>query len=146
MNATLVSLVIGMLAVLQGGLNRQMAAKWGLATAILINCAILIFLAGALWFFFNRWFHPQWSLPRTQAFEWQWWYAVPALCGLSLILGIPWSIPQIGALRVFLCIVVGPMALSLIWDTYIEAIPLDPKRIVGAVFAIVGLVIASWRV
>jgi len=138
MQAILMSVAVGMAAVFQGGLNRMLAQKWGLPTAVFINATLLLAYSGGFFLYHYR------SLDLT-GFKFQWWFLIPAFFGFSLITGIPWCIAQIGALRVFLCVVVGQMILSMGWDYFYEEIGINAFRVSGALLAIVGLVVANWR-
>lgn len=138
MHAIFVSIGIGLVTVLQAGLNRTVAAKWGLPAAIAINSFLLFLYSLAYWYFCQR-------AGELSGFRFQWWYLVPPLCGLIIITGIPWAIPQIGALRVFLYLVVGQMVGSLAWDFFIEQLEMDAYRLTGAGLSIAGLIVANWR-
>lgn len=139
MLALFFSIFIGMMAVLQGGLNRQIAGKYGLSTAFFINSLVFLIIATTYWFMSAS------ARAGNETFKMEWWYIFPGIFGALLVFGIPWSIPQIGALRVFLCIVGGQMVMSLLWDSFIEKRPPDMQTIVGTLFAISGLAIANWQ-
>lgn len=143
----LFSFFLGAIAVLQGGLNRQIASDIGLSTAIFLNSFILLIVACVFILvcqFFPQWvpevFPPNWTM-----MHWRWWFAIPAFCGFLLIVGIPASIPKLGALGVFLCIVVGQMTFSLLWDLKVEHMPLDSRRLIGAALALLGLIVTYWK-
>jgi uncharacterized membrane protein YdcZ (DUF606 family) len=139
MKAILFSLILGVLAVLQGGLNRQFSGKFSLAHAFLVNSIVLLSIAVVFWFISQK------SGSIAAEFKWQWWFLIPGICGAGLVLGIPWAIPQIGALQVFLCLVVSQMIASTIWDSVVENRQPDAFRICGAGLAIVGLIVANWK-
>ncbi len=142
----LVSLSIGGLAVLQAGLNRQIASQMGLSTAVLINSVFLLLVTSLFWAICS--FYPQ-LFPdsfRSQ-FSWEqlrWWQFIPALCGFALITGIPGLIPKLGAAGVFLCVVVGQLTFSFLWDLAIEQRPFETQRLIGILVAILGMAIANW--
>lgn len=158
----ILSFSLGAIAVLQGGLNRQIAREWGLSVAIFMNAFLLLILATLFilvcYFYpqyFNQVFSPKvnFSEPATtghnswQTFltQWRWWFMIPAFCGFALVSGIPALIPKLGAAGVFLCIVVGQMVFSLLWDLKIEAMPPDPKKLLGVALAFLGLMISYWK-
>ncbi|MEQ1724003.1 MAG: DMT family transporter [Pseudobdellovibrio sp.] len=137
MQALAFSVFIGMMAVLQGGLNRQISGKYGLHVAFLINSLVFLVIAGSYWFFSSR--------TATADFKMEWWYIFPGIFGAMLVFGIPWAIPQIGALRVFLCLVGGQMVMSLLWDSFIEKRPPDLQTLVGTMLTLSGLAVANWQ-
>lgn len=143
----LMSFFLGALAVLQGGLNRQISREWGLSAAIFLNSFILLFiaLAFALICYFLPQSFPEGFTAKWSLAQWRWWFIVPAFCGFALVAGIPALIPKLGAVGVFLCIVVGQMTFSLLWDLKIEHIPLEPKRMYGLGLALLGLFISYWE-
>ncbi len=141
------SFLIGGVAVLQAGLNRQISKSAGLLGATLLNTVLMFFVLVLIWLatryapqFFSESFVPKWN-PS----ELKWWVIIPGLCGIVLVAGIPTLLPKLGASGVFLGIVVGQMICSLLWDVFVEQMPFEPKRLVGASLAIVGLLIVNWK-
>lgn len=143
----LIPLFLGAGGVLQAGLNRQLARESGLSLAVLLNGALLTAVAALVALVSYRYpqLFPAYLPPRWEALALRWWLVVPALCGVALLIGIPALIPKLGATGVFLCIVVGQMLFSLLWDQQVERLPLDPRRIAGVGLALAGLLLASWR-
>jgi uncharacterized membrane protein YdcZ (DUF606 family) len=129
------SIALGFAAVIQAGLNRQISKDWGLSSAVLINSAIIMVIVTVYWLLTP---HPKFQWDQLKL-----WYLVPALCGLCFVAGIPLLIPRLGAMPVFLCIVVGQLAFSLLWDTMIEGAPFEWRRLIGAGVALGGLLIAT---
>ena len=127
-----------MAGVLQGGLNRIIANKWGLPTAILMSGCFVALFSIALWAYASR-------TQDFTGFKFEWWYIFPSVCGFFLILAMPWCIAQIGAMKAFLCILVGQMVLSMAWDHFVENISVDVYRVAGAGLAVAGLVLASFK-
>lgn len=143
-----ISILIGALAVIQGGLNRQMAKSVGLSSALLINSIFVLIFAYIFWLVAAKSVHlfQESMAPRgSLVSDFKWWYLIPSVCGFLLILGIPSIIPKLGAQSVFLCIVVGQMIFSLIWDLTFEGKSIDAMRITGVVIALIGLLISSWK-
>lgn len=140
MGALLFSLGLGTVAVLQGGLNRIMAAKLPLGMTVLVNA--LIFLVAAVVYVL---FVERQMASAMKSFRWEWWYLVPGLLGAVFVFGIPWAIPRIGALQVFVCIVAGQMITSLVWDKLAESRNPDLQGIAGALLAVLGAVVAAWK-
>lgn len=137
MKALLFSFALGMIAVFQGGLNRQFASKSGLHSAVLFNSVVLL-VASATYFFLT-------SRNGETNFKFEWWYVLPGLCGAGLVFGIPWAIPQIGAVRVFLCVVAGQMVMSVLWDQIMEQRQFDLLTVLGILLTMCGLIVANWQ-
>lgn len=135
---------LGIAAVIQGGLNRQISNQWGLASAVLFNTLVMLMFM-ALLLVIAKW-RPEW-LPQFFRMKggftaFRWWYLVPGLCGLALVVGIPFAIQRVGTLPVFLGILGGQMVMSLAWDALVEHRPLTTLRLAGAGVAI----LSAWMV
>ena len=133
--------------VIQGGLNKQIAGQWGLSSTLLVN-NFLILLASIAIYYGCKVFPEVWSeqlLPRGSFAAFRWWYFIPALCGLIIIAGIPLLIPKIGASGVFLALIVGQLIFSIIWDLFVEKIPIPTTRYVGALLTFLGLGLSFWK-
>lgn len=141
------AITIGMVGVLQAGLNRFIARDMGVLGATFLNTFLMLILIGVLAFsakssptdfseIFN--FHPDWE-------KLKWWVLVPPVSGLFFVMGIPALIPRIGAQNVFLGIVVGQMVSSLLWDIYVEKSAFSWQKTSGAALAVLGLIVASWK-
>lgn len=132
--------LLGMAAVLQGGLNRQIARSWGLAGASLFNVLVLLAAVGGLLLVARA--RPEWLPPffhvRGGPGDIRGWWVFPGLCGLALVAGIPWAISRLGAFPVFLGILGGQLVMSLFWDALVEHHPVSPLRLLGAGLALLG--------
>ena len=132
--------LLGVAAVLQGGLNRQISGHWGLAAAALFNTVVLLIAVCCLLAFARL--RPEWLPPffhlRGSLAELRWWWIFPGLCGLALVAGIPWTISRIGAFPVFLGLLGGQLLMSLAWDAFVEHRPVTLVRLVGAGLALLG--------
>lgn len=137
---SLLPALLGVAAVLQGGLNRQVAGHWGLAAAALFNTIVLLSATLALLTlcrFRPELLPPFFSLKGAWT-EIRWWWIFPGLCGFALVAGIPWTISRIGAFPVFLGLLGGQLVMSLAWDAFVEHHPVTLIRIVGAGLALLG--------
>lgn len=137
---SLLPALLGVAAVLQGGLNRQISGSWGLAAAALFNTVVLLCVALALLALSRfrpdlvpSFFHLKGSLTAIR-----WWWILPGICGLALVAGIPWTISRIGAFPVFLGILGGQLVMSLAWDAWVEHHPVTLIRVFGAGLALLG--------
>lgn len=142
--AACVSVSLGLAAVLQGGINRYASARWGLTPIILLN-NLVIFIAGIALFFLVRArpaLFPDFFRSRGVT-DFSWWYLLPGLFGLCLVAGIPFVMSKIGALRVFVGIVAGQMIFGLLWDFFVEGIPMNNTRIIGALLTLIGVFVSA---
>ena len=143
----LLVLMLGLAGVVQGGLNRRIMDLWGLPATTLFN-SFCFFTAAVLAYVATR------SLPETAllghrpaAFtQVQWWYIIPGFLGFIFVFGVPIGIARGGALALFVGIVASQLLISFLWDSYVEGIPASGLRAVGALLALTGAVIASWKV
>jgi transporter family-2 protein len=131
---------LGVAAVLQGGLNRQIAARVGLPNTVLLSATMLLLASLALWVVAYRmpaalpWYL---QLKGHRGLFAAWW-VVPGLLGLALVLGIPFAIERVGAFPVFLGVLAGQLLTSLVWDALLEGRPLTPMKVCGALLALAG--------
>lgn len=144
--ALIVPFVLGALAVLQAGLNRRVAAEWGLAGAVFLNTLVVAVIAVG-WFAITR------SM-KGPAVEWfalrqgrsiAWWYVLPGACGVALVVGLPWAIGRIGALQAFIAVVAAQMLAGLAWDYFVEHIQIGGARVGGALLAILGALLVGLK-
>lgn len=94
----------------------------------LIALAFLGLGAGYLWAF---------------GFGQHWYLYAPGLLGLSLVSGLAYAVPRLGAGATFAGVVAGSMAASLMFDGFgilgLHSIPISPLRILGALALIGGV-------
>lgn len=140
------TLLVGVASVLQGGLNRQFSEQWGLPGAIFIN-AIAFLAASLIYWFYARYTGVQLPVAladKAGSFEnFKYWYVIPGILGFFFVLGVPWAIAKIGALKVFVGLVTAQLIGGLMWDMWVENIPLSWPRVLGAALALAGVVVAS---
>lgn len=141
---------IGVAVVVQAGINRQVAGQWGLAATATMNSVVV--LALALLLFALARLRPE-SVPeifRTPALEFTtpvptWRLLLPGALGLLVVAGLPWAFDRLGALQVILTVLVAQLFASLLWDALVEDIAAHPLRIAGALIALGGAALASWK-
>ena len=132
----LLPFVVGICSVLQGGVNKRIAADWGLSWAIMWNSILVIILAGiVLW---GGWYPGKINLAAVK-----WWHFLPGIFGFIIIFCIPISISKIGALNSFLILVTSQLIVSGLWDRFAEGISISWTRIAGASLALVGAWLAT---
>jgi len=133
--------LLGVAAVLQGGLNRQIMGAWGLGQAALLNTLVLLAAVGVLLLVarLRPGALPDLFQARGALGDARWWWLVPGLCGFALVTCIPFAIPRLGAFPVFLGILAGQLAASLAWDAVMEGRPLTFPRLCGALLAVAAV-------
>ena len=136
---------IGFMSVLQNTLNKQVGQQYGLGTVLLINAMVILAAAGVL-------FLAGQSFPERvgsfiagggAAFEWKWWYVFPGLFGFAVIFGIPVCMNQLGALTVFISFVTAQVVCSMLWDVFVDGVPVAATKLMGAVIALVGVIMVA---
>jgi bacterial/archaeal transporter family-2 protein len=143
----IVPLLVGAATVVQGGLNRLVSDKWGLAATILFNNAVLLVISIGVWAVVAGapGLFPAFFADRGGWGDIRWWWIIPALAGLVIVGGIPWAISRLGALAVLVGIVAAQMVVGLAWDAVMEGQPVTALRFGGAALAVAGVALASWQ-
>ncbi len=142
----LFTLLIGLFAVLQGGLNKQIGMSWGLPGAVLINA--IMFLVGALVFYF----YAKSSMPIMEALDdrqsfvqYKWWYFTSGLLGLVFVIGVPFAIVKIGALNVFVILIAAQIVGSFLWDKFVEGLTTNNWQLVAAGLAVLSAAVLFFK-
>ena len=145
-SALLVPLVLGAVAVLQATINREVARTWGLAPTALLNMTVAL-VASAVFLGYCVWRGDSGGLLRVNfdASDVRGFWLMPGLFGCALVLGLPWAVARLGATSVFVSLVGAQIVTSAAWDWLAAAQGLSPQRLLGAVLAIVSVVLANWR-
>jgi len=140
------ALILGILAVLQGGMNQKIALQWGYPGAVLLSCTGLLFVA--LLFYILTTAMPSFFSPSLQSRvslqSYRWWFILPGIMGFFLVFGIPFAISKIGAYQVFVGLIAAQLIAGLFWDFWVESIPLHPLRIIGGLLSFFGAVLVGW--
>ncbi len=129
---------LGILIVIQAGLNRRIAAHWSLPAAALLNAAVLAIAATAV-------FYITASQRTVDLKSFSPWFLFPGLIGLTLVLGGPWAMARFGAAHTFVLVVAAQLLTSALWDLKIEGIALTTPRVAGIVLTWVGAFVATWK-
>lgn len=145
-----VPLLCGLAVVAQGGINRRLAGQWGLVGTALVNTLVVLVVALGLY-----------ALTRTapellpQSFVgtgngggsrgFSLWYLLPGLCGVLIVLGMPWAIGRMGAVQSALLVIAAQLLASLVWDAMVEGRPATLARVVGSAIAFLGAAIVVWK-
>lgn len=145
--ALFLSVALGLASVLQGGLNRQIATQWGFVGAAFLNTLVILVVVSIL-YVMSRWYPdvlPKVLQDKDSFTRFSWWHVIPGLCGLFLILAMPWVISKIGALKLFMGFVTAQMLGSLVWDACMEGIPISIIRVAGVALSFLAVWLVSWK-
>jgi bacterial/archaeal transporter family-2 protein len=138
------AVVLGVAAVVQAAINRQIALRWGLAPAATLNTGIATVVAAiflGLAVTSGRASFTIQSSVRLADFRWYW--VLPGIFGFLLVAGIPWAVHHVGALRVFVGLVAAQMVASVALDHFAEGIPVTMTRGAGALLAVASVLLVS---
>ena len=143
--ALIVPFTLGCLAVLQVALNKRIAGVMGLTQAVILNAFVLLVVALAFWLMArgSREQLGEWLVGSGGPGDFQLWWVIPGLCGLTLVAGMPWAAARIGALQTFVLMVAAQMVFSILWDHFAEDLPVTLPRVVGAGLAIAGAAVTA---
>lgn len=128
----MIPIVVGIMAVLQAGLNRRIAVLWGVGGASLLNACV--FAAVALICYYTGVF----ANSKIQWGDFKIWFLLPGILGFSLVAGLPYSIARWGALHTFLWLIASQIVASSFWDYLVEGQPFSWKKLLGGGVAIFG--------
>ncbi|MEC7275094.1 MAG: DMT family transporter [Bdellovibrionota bacterium] len=137
----LIPIAVGVSGILQGGFNRNMSDNLGLSHALLLgNILVLLYSVFLLIGVFK---FPE-ALPemfrlKAPLTEFKWWYIIPSICGFIIITGIPLGISKIGAVKVTVLIVVAQMVTSILWDLFVEKLPVNAMKTLGLFFSLIAV-------
>lgn len=138
-------IAIGFMSVLQIALNKQVGQQVGLASVLMINAAMILLAAGAL--FLAVTYLPArfgtFLAGSDTPFEFRLWHLLPGLFGFAVIFGLPYCMNQIGALPVFIIFVTAQTIASMLWDNQVDGMPLTLTKIAGAAIALAGVFLVS---
>jgi bacterial/archaeal transporter family-2 protein len=146
MQHVLTAIVLGTAVVLQVSINRQIALRWGLAPAVLLN-ALVLTAAASLFYVVARLQGGGGFVLRTDTSlgEMRWWWILPGVFGFALVTLLPWATHNIGFQRVFVALVATQLAASVLWDVIFERIPFSMPVAVAVVLAVACVALVSLR-
>lgn len=142
------TIFVGLATVLQAGINRSIGTAMDLNLAVFLNSAMVLVISGSFYFVarliperMSPLFSPQ-PVDASKLASLGWKIILPGLCGFCIVVGIPWAMTKLGALKVFLFMIGSQLIFSSLWDYVVEGIPFTTKRILGALITLVGASIA----
>lgn len=147
-----IPVILGLGVVIQGLLNRRIGAAIGLSTAVLIN-AIVFFLLSAVVIgasYIKPEIFPSMLKPPTTSLREAsldgpsyWLYWVPGFFGFLLVLGVPFSIQQLGPSKTFIVLIVAQVFFSLLAERLFFDASLSNMKLFGAMLAVAGAAIVA---
>ncbi|MCY1020278.1 DMT family transporter [Pyxidicoccus sp. MSG2] len=147
---SLVPLLCGLAVVAQAGLNRRFAGQWGLLSAVLMNMVVATVATFAVYVVARSvpGFWPEAAAPGGSGrfFDgFTVWHLLPGLCGVLIVVGMPWAMGRLGAVQSALLLMAAQLLTSLVWDAMVEGRPATLARVVGSALAFAGAAIAVWK-
>ncbi len=145
MVAILFSVMAGVFAVIQSGLNKMISDHWGFSSALLLNGVVFLvfnFILFALVYFQPQLFTAEYRL-QGQVSDFKLWWILPGICGFMLVMGLAFSLSQVGAVQTFVICIAAQIVCSLAWDAFIEGKEVATMRIVGAAVTFLGAFLAT---
>lgn len=142
----LIPIVLGLAAVLQSGLNRNISQHFGLLKTTFINACVFL-AATALILAFSMMMKSQNQLLELKGTmsEFRLWHILPALFGVALVIGLPYSFIKIGAAQTFILVIGAQLLSSALWDQWVEDIPITMTKLLGLSIAFVGVIVFNWK-
>ncbi|WIG92856.1 DMT family transporter [Myxococcus sp. SDU36] len=144
---TLVPMLCGLAVVAQAGLNRRFAGQWGLMSAVLLNMVVATAATFAVYLAVRAvpglW--PEAAAGQGRLSGFSPWHLVPGLCGVIIVLGMPWAMSRLGAVQSALLLMAAQLLTSLVWDAMVEGRPATLPRVLGSSLAFMGAAIAVWK-
>jgi transporter family-2 protein len=141
-----VPVVLGVMAVVQATLNRQIAREWGLAPAAILNTMMALGLSlGFLAYCLARGTGAGLLRVSFDAHLMRPHCLLPGCFGYALVIGLPWAVERLGALPVFVALIGAQMVTSVVWDQLVDGATLSWPRIAGAFLAVTSVVLVNWK-
>lgn len=141
--------ILAFSVVSQGLLNKKVGAEQGLAFAVFLNAIVFLIVSGILFFIsknFSESVPAFLKLPTDSknifSIE-NAWYLIPGLCGFVLVLGIPWSLQNLGSAKTFIILIVSQIILSLLAEKFYFQNEVSLLKMAGALVALVGAVMVG---
>ncbi len=142
----LIPLCLGAAAVFQATLNQQIAGRWGLASAAMLNVSMAFACALVMWLYcVMNGIRGDMLRASFEPAAFRAWWVLPGVFGFGIVVGLPWAVAKVGALPTFVSLVAAQMVTSALWDRYVSGVPLNFSRVLGAVLAVASVFLAGRR-
>ncbi|MCB9062775.1 MAG: DMT family transporter [Halobacteriovoraceae bacterium] len=141
----LLPVFIGIIGMLQGGLNRQISNYVGVAQATLISSVVSTLFCFVFFVYVQRnpQFFPSFFHIKSGIFTYKWWFVLPALFGFLIVAGFPYTLAKVGAVNLTIGLIASQAIVSVIWDIFVEGIPINTPKIIGILLSLSGIALTS---
>ncbi|MDD0853714.1 DMT family transporter [Halobacteriovorax sp. GB3] len=145
-SALLIPVILGTVGILQAGLNRTMSNEVGLTHAALLGNAITLICSCLLLFYIkiNSDKLPSMFELKASISAFKWWYIIPGIFGFMFVIGLPWGIYKIGAVKVTVGLIAAQMIAGVLWDIFVEKIPVNTMKVMGMLSAGLSVVFITF--
>lgn len=139
--------ILGVIGLLQGAINKQMSIRIGVAHAVLINMVLTFVFALAFYYLTLKApkLVPEIFRIKASLLTWEHWYVLPGILGLLIVALIPWAIAEVGMVKFTIILVAAQMIFSVVWDLYVEKIPVGIYKVIGMLFCLFGTILIVFK-
>lgn len=140
--ALLIPLALGALGILQGTLNKEVSNTIGVAQTTFISSIATLLFCIPLYYtvkFYPQYF-PEFFHVKAPFTTYKWWYIFPGLFGVFIVAGLPLAFSKLGAVKVTVGLIAAQMIASVLWDTFIDKLPMAWPKLLGMGFAVLSVV------
>jgi transporter family-2 protein len=141
----LIPLFLGMIGILQGTINRQVASHIGVAQATLITNMATVFICMGFYFFakYNQELLPNIFQIKAPFTTYKWWFIFPPIFGFLIVAGMPFAFSKLGAVKVTVGLIAAQMITSVVWDFIVDDIRLNLLKIGGIILAFISVILVT---
>jgi transporter family-2 protein len=141
----LIPLFLGMIGILQGTINRQVASHIGVAQATLITNMATVFICMGFYFFakYNQELLPNIFHIKAPFSTYKWWFIFPPIFGFLIVAGMPFAFSKLGAVKVTVGLIAAQMITSVVWDFIVDDIRLNLLKIGGIILAFLSVILVT---
>jgi transporter family-2 protein len=141
----LIPIILGIVGILQGTINRQVANYIGVAQATLITNMATVIICTLFYFYAKNYAETLPSIFQIKApfSTYKWWFIFPPIFGFLIVAGMPFAFSKLGAVKVTVLLIAAQMLTSVLWDMFVEGLELNLLKISGIIFAILSVAMIS---
>ena len=141
----LIPLMLGTVGILQGGFNRNISNDIGVAQAVFFGCIVTLVIASGFYFVVRLYpqYFPAFFQAKASIGTFKLWYIIPGIFGFFILTGFPMAISKLGAVKLLVGLVAAQMIASVLWDIFVEKIPMNTLKVAGMFFAAISVACIS---
>lgn len=140
----LIPLMLGVIGILQGAINRQVSGHIGVAQATLIGNVTTVFICIAFYFYAkNTDTLPPIFAVKAPLTTYKWWFIFPAIFGFLIVAGMPYAISKLGAVKVTVGLIAAQMITSVVWDYAVDGVALNLLKMGGIICALLSVALIT---